>query len=96
MRIKARIFFLFLTMALFSFPLFPHPRFIGPNPYYSFLTFPQDARLFNAGSSFFFLGYSNRGWMGNLDIPEMSPDPGYVATEETIVEKAFTAGHKNH
>lgn len=59
-------------------------RFIGPNPYYSFLTFPQDGRLFSLGSSFSFLYFRTRGWMGHLDNPELSPSPTYVNTEESV------------
>ncbi len=59
-------------------------RFIGPNPYYSFLTFPQDSRLFTLGSSFSFFYLRHRGWMGHLDVPELSPSPNYVNTEESV------------
>jgi len=59
-------------------------RFIGPNPYYSFLTFPQDARLFTLGSTFSFFYLRNRGWMGHLDVPEISPSPNYVNTQESV------------
>ncbi|MFQ6108741.1 MAG: hypothetical protein ACE5L7_04225 [Candidatus Aminicenantales bacterium] len=64
-------------------------RFIGPNPYYSFLTFPQDARLFRTHASVLFLRYRNRGWMGHLDSPATSPAPQYVATEESIQENFY-------
>lgn len=30
-------------------------RFIGPNPYYSFMTFPQDSQLFKSKASLAFL-----------------------------------------
>lgn len=59
-------------------------RFIGPNPYYSFLTFPQDSQLFNLQSSFSFFYFRTRGWMGNLDMPEISPSPTYVSTQESV------------
>lgn len=59
-------------------------RFIGPNPYYSFLTFPQDARLFTLDSTFSFFYLRNRGWMGHLDRPEISPSPNYVNTQESV------------
>jgi hypothetical protein len=62
-------------------------RFIGPNPYYSFLTFPQDSRLFTLGSSFSFFYLRHRGWMGHLDVPELSPSPNYVNTEESVGER---------
>jgi len=76
------IVFLFL---LFLFPaLEGRLRFIGPNPYYSFLTFPQDSRLFTLGSSFSFFYLRHRGWMGHLDVPELSPSPNYVNTEESV------------
>ena len=61
-------------------------RFIGPNPYYSFLTFPQDSQLFKSKASLAFLYYKNRGWMGHLDVPEESPSPQYIATEESVQE----------
>ncbi|MBM3284259.1 MAG: hypothetical protein FJY81_00120 [Candidatus Aminicenantes bacterium] len=59
-------------------------RFVGPNPYYSFLTFPQDSRLFTPGSSFSFFYLRHRGWMGHLDVPELSPSPTYVNTQESV------------
>jgi len=59
-------------------------RFVGPNPYYSFLTFPQDSRLFTPGSSFSFFYLRHRGWMGHLDVPELSPSPTYVNTKESV------------
>jgi hypothetical protein len=62
-------------------------RFIGPNPYYSFLTFPQDSRLFTLGSTFSFFYLNQRGWMGHLDVPELSPSPTYVDTEESADER---------
>ena len=61
-------------------------RFIGPNPYYSFLTYPQDSRQFALNSSFSFFYLRARGWMGHLDIPELSPSPTYVNTEESVEE----------
>jgi len=61
-------------------------RFIGPNPYYSFLTYPQDSRQFTLNSSFSFFYLRARGWMGHLDIPELSPSPTYVNTEESVEE----------
>jgi hypothetical protein len=75
-----------LSVLLLFSSAYPHLRFIGPNPYFSYHTFPQDARLFNTGSSIFFFYLSNQGWMGNLDHPEMSPSPNYVATEESVSE----------
>lgn len=64
-------------------------RFIGPNPYYSFLTFPQDARLFKTHASLLFLRYRNRGWMGHLDTPSSSPAPQYIATEQSVQENFY-------
>jgi len=61
-------------------------RFIGPNPYYSFLTYPQDSRQLTLHSSFSFFYLRARGWMGHLDIPELSPSPTYVNTEESVEE----------
>jgi len=61
-------------------------RFIGPNPYYSFLTFPQDSQLFKSKASLAFLYYKNRGWMGHLDVPASSPAPQYIATEQSVQE----------
>jgi hypothetical protein len=80
--------FCLVVMFIFAIPLrlYAHLRFIGPNPYFSFSTFPQDARLFGPNSSFVFLTYTNRGWLGNLDVPQLSPAPGYIATESIIVE----------
>jgi len=65
-------------------------RFIGPNPYYSFLTFPQDARLFTLGSTFSFFYLRQRGWMGHLDLPEISPSPNYVNTQESVAVRLET------
>ncbi len=59
-------------------------RFVGPNPYYSFLTFPQDSQLFSLHSSFSFFYFRTRGWMGHLDMPEISPSPTYVNTQESV------------
>lgn len=64
-------------------------RFIGPNPYYSFLTFPQDSQLFKSKASLAFLYYENRGWMGHLDVPAQSPSPQYIATEESVQENFY-------
>lgn len=64
-------------------------RFIGPNPYYSFLTFPQDSRLFKGNASLLFLYYRSRGWMGHLDSPEISPSPQYIASEESVQENFY-------
>lgn len=78
----------FLAVGLASFLLASRLearlRFVGPNPYYSFLTFPQDARFFTAGSSFSFFYLRHRGWMGHLDMPELSPSPTYVNTQESV------------
>ncbi|MFQ5722244.1 MAG: hypothetical protein ACE5GI_07110, partial [Candidatus Aminicenantales bacterium] len=81
-----RYLFFFVLFLSLLFPLQARLRFIGPNPYYSFLTFPQDSRLFRARASLFFLYYSSRGWMGHLDLPAISPSPTYVATEESVSE----------
>ncbi|MDH7511377.1 MAG: hypothetical protein QHH14_00320 [Clostridiales bacterium] len=59
-------------------------RFAGPNPYYSFLTYPQDSQLFSLRSSFSFFYFRTRGWMGHLDMPEISPSPTYVNTQESV------------
>jgi hypothetical protein len=75
-----------LLLSLLS-PVEGRLRFIGPNPYYSFLTFPQDARLFTLGSTFSFFYLRNRGWMGHLDLPEISPSPNYVNTQESVSER---------
>lgn len=64
-------------------------RFIGPNPYYSFLTFPQDSRLLKTNASLLFLYYRNRGWMGHLDVPASSPAPQYIATEASLNENIY-------
>ncbi|MBD3414828.1 MAG: hypothetical protein GF421_10415 [Candidatus Aminicenantes bacterium] len=85
-RIKINCYLGLACVLLFFSPVDSHLRFIGPNPYFSYQTFPQDARMFNAGSSIFFLNLTNQGWMGNLDHPEMSPSPNYVATEESVSE----------
>lgn len=84
---KTKVKFL-VTVGLASFlsasGLEARLRFIGPNPYYSFLTFPQDSRFFTPGSSFSFFYLRYRGWMGHLDIPELSPSPTYVNTQESV------------
>ncbi len=65
--------------------LYSRLLFIGPDPYFSFKTFPQDARYFKNKTIIFF-NYDKRGWMGNLDYPEISPSPSYIATEESVSE----------
>lgn len=83
---KTLLFLLTLSILFIFSPADSHLRFIGPNPYFSFNTFPQDAWMFNPGSSILFFNLANQGWMGNLDYPEMSPSPNYVATEESVSE----------
>ncbi len=80
-----KLFFILIILVFFVPFLYSRLLFIGPNPYFSFATFPQDARLFK-NKTIIFLNYDKRGWMGNLDFPELSPSPTYVATEESISE----------
>jgi hypothetical protein len=87
---KTKFFLAILLLCLLSPGLQARLRFIGPNPYYSFLTFPQDARLFYPGSTFSFFYLRNRGWMGHLDQPEISPSPNYVNTQESVDVKLDT------
>ena len=82
--------FAVLSLVLFLPGLQARLRFIGPNPYYSFLTFPQDARLFTLGSTFSFFYLRQRGWMGHLDLPEISPSPNYVNTQESVAVRLET------
>ncbi|NIM90710.1 MAG: hypothetical protein GTO17_07150 [Candidatus Aminicenantes bacterium] len=84
---KIFLFRLFLILLLPN--LQARLRFVGPNPYYSFLIFPQDSRLFNPYSSIFFLYYGRRGWRGHLDRPAIAPSPNYVATEESAQEDFY-------
>ncbi len=87
------IFFLFCII-----PLHARLKFVGPNPCFSFLHFPQDSRFFPTGTSFFLLSYRNPGWMGNLDDPFQSPSALYINTEEKVQEsfngKSAEAGFK--
>lgn len=87
--ITTKIFLLLFFCLIPLTNLHARLRFVGPNPYYSFSTYPQDSKLFNRHSSIFFLYYENRGWMGHLDIPEISPSPNYVATEESVQENYY-------
>lgn len=88
-----------IVVAFVFFAPFLYSRllFIGPDPYFSYRTFPQDARLFKNKSIIFF-NFDKKGWMGNLDVPELSPSPTYVDTRESVSENVgsttATAGFK--
>lgn len=86
---KEMCFALGIIVAFVFFAPFLYPRllFIGPDPYFSYRTFPQDARLFKNKTIIFF-NFDKKGWMGNLDIPELSPSPTYVDTRESVSENA--------
>ncbi len=72
--------------------LHAHLRFIGPDPYFSYNTYPQDILKFK-NKTVVIINFSLRGWMGNLDDPELSPSPNYVATHE-YVEKTVNGENK--
>ncbi len=80
-----RIKIAFLITFVLALGLQARLRFIGPDPYFSFRTFPQDSILFGT-STFVIFTLDSRGWMGNLDEPELSPSPSYVATHEKVAE----------
>ncbi len=80
--IRKILFFLGVLLA----PLWCRLLFVGPNPYFSYQTFPQDTLLFK-NKILLFLSFQRRGWMGNLDDPAASPSPTYVSTEESVSEE---------
>ncbi len=91
--VRKILFFIVLGLS----PLGARLIFVGPNPYFSYRTFPQDTLLFKNKILLFF-SLQRRGWMGNLDDPEASPSPTYISTEESVSEdlygQIYTAGFK--
>ncbi len=87
-----RILIIFMLIFL-STNLFSHLRFIGPDPYFSFTTFPQDFLKFKY-KTIFITNFTNKGWMGNLDNPNLSPSPNYVSTSESIEESVYGNRYK--
>ncbi len=89
-----KIVYLFLILA-FAEMLLARLLFVGPDPYFSYRTFPQDALLFKNRMVVFF-SLQKRGWMGNLDDPEASPSPTYISTKEEVSQdlngQVYTAG----
>ncbi len=75
-------------LALILLPLGARLIFVGPNPYFSYQTFPQHSLLFK-NKVILFLSLQKRGWMGNLDDPEASPSPTYISTEESVSEDLY-------
>ncbi len=91
---REKILGIFLLI-IFSEGLSGRLLFVGPNPYFSYRTFPQDVLLFRNKTILFF-SFQKRGWMGNLDDPEASPSPTYISTQEKVSEdlhgEVYTAG----
>ena len=85
------------TLSLLTLPVQARLLFVGPDPYFSYRTFPQDANLFKNKTIIFF-NLDKKGWMGNLDFPDLSPSPTYVDTQESVSENVgsttATAGFK--
>lgn len=85
-RTITKILLIFSFLLVFNGFIQGRLRFIGPDPYFSFRTFPQDLRLLGSNLTLIYFTLGRRGWMGNLDVPEASPSPSYIATEEVISE----------
>ncbi len=64
--------------------------FVGSNPYFSVMAFPQDVGFFKRDYVSYTMAYQSMPWWGDVDEPSNKPDDSYASSEEHITFAQYT------
>ncbi len=80
------LYSIFLITVLMYINITAHARlfFVGSNPFYSIIAFPQDIRYYRSEYIGLNILYQNSPYWGNIDEPLTKPNNSYTSIEEHI------------